>query len=298
MKYASIDIGTNTILLLIAHIGDTVEDVIDVSSITRLGEGLKKNGYLLNTAMNRSLEVLKNYCNIAKAHDVDGIFCVGTSALREAGNSSQFLEAVKRACGISVEIISGEREAYYTYLSVKTDGLVREDNLFIIDIGGGSTEIIAGNRKRLLDYASLPIGTVKLSEMFIENDPLLEDEIESMKSHIRTFFGKPMKEEGQVLVGTGGTITNLGAIMLGLERFDKEKIHGYSLSLQSVKDIVRKLKAVDSFERAKIKGVEKGREDIITQGAILLEEIMSYYSFRDCIVSTKGVRYGVLFSRG
>lgn len=295
MKYASLDIGTNTILLLIGDIDRDIQDILDISSITRLGEGLKEHGYLLDTAMGRTIEVLKGYRNIAKAHSVKDIYCVGTSALREAKNSLEFLEMVKRECGISVHVISGQQEAYYTYLSVKKDSVFKIDPLFIVDIGGGSSEIIIGDRKKMTDYVSMPIGTVKLTEMFIKHDPPLEDEINSMKSYIGTFLDKYFARAGHIFIGTGGTITNLASIMLGLEVFDKGRIHGFSFSLHELRDITAKLKGIDTSEREKMRGIEKGREDIITQGAILLEEIMSHYTLSDCVVSTKGVRYGVLY---
>lgn len=184
MKCASIDIGTNTILLLVGEIGDNVREILDISTITRLGEGLNKNGYLLDAPMTRSLEVLKQYCSIAESLKVKHIFCVGTSALREAHNSSRFLEMVKRECGISIEIISGQQEAYYTYMSIKNDPTMTGNRLFIIDIGGGSTEMIIGDRERMIECRSLPVGVVKLTEMFIKHDPPLDQEIDAVKDHI------------------------------------------------------------------------------------------------------------------
>ncbi|HVN95926.1 MAG TPA: hypothetical protein VMT62_05820 [Syntrophorhabdaceae bacterium] len=295
MTYAAIDIGTNTILMLIARATDTIEEIEDVSSITRLGEGLKRNGYLLDAAINRSVEVVMRYAGIAKSYDVDKVFCVGTSALREAANSGRFLKRVQDACGISVQIISGDEEAYYTYLAVMTDGLIGGHDLFVVDIGGGSTEMIAGDREHLADLLSLPIGTVKLTEMFVKTDPPEEREIESTRTHIRTLLTKPLAKGNElVCVGTGGTITTLGAVMLGLGSFDKERIHGLALSLNDVRDIILRLKAMDRQERVKVPGIETGREDVITQGAILLEEIMAYHSFAGCVISTKGVRHGVM----
>jgi len=295
MKYASIDIGTNTVLLLIVDTGKDVRDVLDISAITRLGEGLKKRGNLSKGAMGRTFYALKNYKELAERHGVRDIYCVGTSALREAKNSADFLKSMKEKLGISIRVISEYEEAYYTYLSIKYDERMKGKNFIIIDIGGGSTEVIKGSRKEFKNFVSLPIGSVKLTEMFIRHDPLEEDEIKSLTGFIKETISFPFDGRDCRVIGTAGTITNLASIILGIEGYDKSRIHGLNISYKDISGVIKKLKAMTISERRTIRGMEKGREDIILQGIILLKEIMSYFKADEITVSANGMRYGVIY---
>lgn len=295
MKCASIDIGTNTALLLIVDAGEAIRDIADIATTVRLGEGLKKTGCISREAMDRCLKVLQEYCDTAEAHGVEFISCVGTSALREAGNGEDFIGLVGDRLGIPIRIISGRDEAYYTYLSVKNDRIVDRERFLIVDIGGGSTEIIAGGGQDLRSFVSLPVGSVKLTEMFIRNDPPAEDEIEAAAVYIRPFLDERFSGYADALVGTGGTVTTLASIVRECAYFDKEKIHGFSIPIGTVCNVVEMLRNMNVAERKAVKGMEKGREDIIVQGIVLLREMMSFYRLSECVVSTKGVRYGVIY---
>lgn len=295
MKYASIDIGTNTILLLIVDIGETIREITDTSITVRLGEGLRETGYISQEAMDRGLKVLREYADMMAAHGVERVSCVGTSALREAGNGGDFLDLARDRLGISIRIISGLDEAYYTYLSVKNDRIIDRERFMIADIGGGSTEIITGDRQALRDFVSLPIGSVKLTEMFIRNDPPVDSEIDATAAYTRPLLDKRFLGYSDVLVGTGGTITTLASIILGCEYFDKKKIHGFCIPYGAICSTFDTLQKMSVTERREVSGMEKGREDIILQGIVLLREMMSFYGINECVVSTKGVRYGVLY---
>ncbi len=298
MKYASIDVGTNAVLLLIAKYDNGISDVLDISSITRLGEGLKKNGRLSDEAIIRTFYVLEKYRKIIDENDVDEIFCVGTSALREAENAEIFSEMVREKLGLIVRIISDHDEAYYTYLSVNNDELITDENVIIVDIGGGSTEIIKGDSQGFFDFISLPTGTVKLTEMFIKHDPPLDDELSLLKTYSKDLLLKlPFDSNGCVLIGTGGTITTLAGIIFCLEVFDKDVIHTSGITLNEIGKLIDLMKNMHTSERKSIKGMEKGREDILLQGIMLLREIMVYFGFKKLLVSTKGVRYGVIYER-
>jgi exopolyphosphatase/guanosine-5'-triphosphate,3'-diphosphate pyrophosphatase len=172
MKYASIDVGTNAVLLLIAKQDNGISDIIDISSITR------------------TFYILEKYRNIINENHVGEIFCVGTSALREAENAEVFLETIREKLGLTVRVISEYDEAYYTYLSVKNDELITDKNVIIVDIGGGSTEIIKGDSQEFFDFISLPIGTVKLTEMFIKHNPPHNDELSSLKTYSKDLLLK------------------------------------------------------------------------------------------------------------
>lgn len=295
MKYACIDIGANTVLLAIVEGAGQPVDALDISTITRLGEGLKKSGVLSAAAMERTFAVLKRYNDIMKGHNVEKIFCVGTAPLREAGNSKGFMDDVKENLGIPITIISEKEEAFYTYLSVKDDAFVKGESVIITDIGGGSTEIIKGDKEGFADFVSLPVGSVKLTEMFIKNDPPSAIEVSSLGDYVRNLLNIPFRGDGRsALVGTGGTVTNAAGIIFGMEAFEKEKIHGHTIALKEIERLIERLKGLASDARSRIKGMEKGREDIILQGILLLREIMKYFGAQELTVSANGVRYGVL----
>jgi len=295
MKYASIDIGTNTVLLLIMEMDKMPEDILDMSIITRLGEGLKRDGVLTEKAMEKTFSALQEYKTIAESHGVKEIYCVGTNALREARNSQQFLERIKEELGISVRVITEYEEAYYTYLSIKHDKAIKAEEYLIVDIGGGSTEIIKGNRNRFIDYVSLPVGSVKLTEMFIKNDPPEEYELKALNAFLKDCIKTPFDGKGCAFIGTAGTITTLASLYLGLEKYDKNMIHGLKISQKEISGIIERLQSLTVSERREIPGMEKGREDIIFQGIILLSRIMSYFDAKELIVNTHGVRYGVIY---
>jgi exopolyphosphatase/guanosine-5'-triphosphate,3'-diphosphate pyrophosphatase len=294
MKYASIDIGTNTVLLMIAELSDRIEEIYDTAIITRLGEGLKQTGFLSTNAMERTLNALRHYKAVADDCRVKEILCVGTAALREAKNADTFVELVKRELSLTVRVISEHDEAYYTYLSVREGMINATQDMVIIDIGGGSTEIIFGDRANFIDFVSLPVGSVKLTEMFIKHDPPTEDEIIFLRDYIRSFLRLPFGENVKVIVGTAGTVTTLGSIGIGLYEWDKEKIHGTMMKREHIDDVVHQLLKRAARERAHLPGMEKGREDIIPQGIIILQEVMEYLGADELMIDANGVRHGVL----
>jgi exopolyphosphatase / guanosine-5'-triphosphate,3'-diphosphate pyrophosphatase len=298
MKYASIDIGTNTVLMLIAdYKNGRLEDVLDLAVITRLGEGLKQTGILSEAAMDRTFSALARYRGEAEKQGVEGIYCVGTAAMREASNGGAFVERVREKLGITIRIISGREEAYYTYLSVVHDGFPGMDRFIIVDIGGGSTEIIAGNKTGFEDFVSLPVGSVKLTEMFIRSDPPKIQEIEELIGYLKKTVTTPFDGKGRRIVGTAGTVTNLAGIVLGLDSYDKGRVHGFHVGIKEIEEAVAGMKGLTVAERSRMKGMEAGREDILLQGIILMKEIMEYFGAEDLVASANGVRYGVLYEK-
>lgn len=295
MKYACVDIGTNSVLLLIADIGTGLRDIVDIARTTRLGEGLKKEGMLRESAMHRTLDVLEDYGKIIHEQGVDNVFCIGTAALREAGNSDVFLEKVKNRAGFRARVLTGSEEAFYTYLSVRHDNTLNEDDFIVMDIGGGSTEIVNGEGKKFAGYVSLPVGAVKLTEIFIHNDPPAMGEIKSLRGFIRGILRLPFGGRGLKLIGVGGTVTTLAGNMLGLVTFDKSKIHGLIIHANEIQAWIDRQSRITVDRRQRQKGMESGRADIILQGVILLKEIMNYFGVRDIIVSTHGIRYGIIY---
>lgn len=294
MICAAIDIGTNTILLAIAHEHEGhLTDIEDLSTIVRLGEGLANAMVLNPEAQSRTIEAIRKYLTIIESHNVDRVFCIGTAALREAGNAGQFIARVKDLFGLNIEIISARDEAYYTYLSVRDDEAIASESMTIIDIGGGSTEIIRGSRREFQGYVSLPMGSVRLTDSFIRNDPPLEAESIAVVTYIRKHLAQAAYC-GNQLIGTGGTVTNIASLILRMPHYDKNMIHGFTILPADLQTLIGEMSSKPRDARKNMIGMEVGREDIIIQGARILEEIMHHGRFSACTVSAAGLRYGLI----
>ncbi len=299
MRYASIDIGTNAVLLLVMESSGELVELYDASTITRLGEGLLATGRLMRPAIERTVGALIDYRRILDHYGVETPDCFGTAALREAANREEFVEMAWQRAGIRVRVISEYEEAYYTYLSVKDDPQICGEQLLIVDIGGGSTELSQGTRHEFLDYVSLPVGTVKLTERFIGHDPPLADELEHLSGFVRgQVAGHPATRIGsdnRTIVGMAGTVTTLAAIVVGLEAFDKKRVHGMVIALETLRAWRERLLSMTVEERKGLPGMEPGREDLLPQGVVLMEEIVAAFGGTQFTVSTAGARYGVLY---
>ena len=295
MRYASIDIGTNAVLLLVMESNGEIRELYDASRITRLGEGLLATGRLGPPAMERTVAALVHYRRLLDGYGVEAPDCYGTAELREAANSDEFVEAAWRRAGFRVRVISEYEEAYYTYLSVKDDPHIHGKELLIVDIGGGSTEIARGTRHDFQGYVSLPLGTVKLTERFIGHDPPLAQEVEARAAFIRDRLSTVREEGDRTIVGMAGTVTTLATMVLGLDAFDKRRIHGMVVSLPVLREWRERLLSLTAAERKRLPGMEPGREDLIPQGVVLMEEIVDAFGGSRFTVSTAGARYGVLY---
>jgi exopolyphosphatase/guanosine-5'-triphosphate,3'-diphosphate pyrophosphatase len=294
MRHGSIDIGTNAVLLLVMESDGQLHELYDTSTITRLGEGLLATGRLTRSAMERTVDALVHYRRVLDGYGVETPDCFGTAALREAANRDEFVEMAWQRAGIRVKVISEYEEAYYTYLSVKDDPLIRGEELLIVDIGGGSTEITTGTRHEFQGYVSLPIGTVKLTERFIRHDPPLAEELAELTGFVRGQVARGASDNRSI-VGMAGTVTTLAAMVLGLDAFDKKKVHGMVVSLATLSEWRVRLFAMTVGERKGLPGMEPGREDLIPQGVLLMEEIVAAFGGTQFTVSTAGARYGVLY---
>ena len=295
MKIASIDIGTNTIRLLIAEVkNSSLKPVYQDREVVRLGEGLVHTGRLQQEPMKRALKVLKKFKEKCEEMQVDKIVAIATSAVREAENRKEFLELVEKEAGIKVKVITGEEEAYYTYLGVRY-GLKLEKDFLVFDIGGGSTEYICCHKSGIKP-TSTPLGVVKLTEAFIKSDLPKKEELNTVRREIKAVLSKlDMKEcEGKTLVGTAGTPTTIAAIDLHLEEYDPEKVHGHKLSLSRIEEIFARLVKMPKRERLLIPGMERGREDLIIAGILITIETMKHFKADTMVVSEWGIREGVI----
>ena len=300
-RSAFIDVGTNTILCLIAEIRDTGRFRIlnDLADITRLGQGVDRTGRIGPEGEQRSLDALERFRQQCKSLGVEEFIAVGTSALRDAKNSQEVRARFRDKLGFDIRVISGEEEAAYSFLAVQRGLPLVGSELLVIDIGGGSTEFIRGNNSGVSQAVSLNLGTVRLTERFLHSDPVRADEVKQMIAAIERELASLSRcgiqpDDSVVIVGTAATFTTLVAMAKKLERYSHSAVHGSFLSLDVVRDHVRRLQEKSLAERKRIAGLEPKRADVIFAGACLIERLMSVWQHDKVIVSDQGVRYGLL----
>lgn len=298
-RVASIDIGTNTILLLIAEVdGGKISPLFEMETIVRLGEGLQKNESLSPEAMKRGLQTLEQYLEKCFKMETEKIYAIGTSALREAKNSETFLKLAKEKLGLSIEVISGEEEARLSFLAVARDLKEVRKPIMVVDVGGGSTEFIQGKGDRISQWVSLPIGSVRFTEQFLLSYPVQEDEWKKMEHEIHQWLFKiPRAKKPFTMVAVGGTVTTLASVELGLKEFLPEKIHHFVLKKEALRNQLLLYRSKTIEERKKIPGLFPARADVILAGGTILYKAMEELKCSSALISCHGVRYGLLYKK-
>lgn len=300
-RFASIDVGSNTVkLTLVERDSDgAFAPLVDMSRTSRLGEGIHARR-LREAAIRRTLDVLRDYVQTCREYGAQAIAAVGTSALRDAVNRDNFL-ARAREVGVEVEVISGEEEARLSYLAVRCDPRWRAaERLVVVDIGGGSTEIVMGNRLGTSPgrRVSLALGGVRLTEAALRSDPPTVQQIaEAVRLAQAALQGINIPSANYTAVGVGGTFVNLAAIRLSLAEHDPERLHGTVLTVADVEAQVALFAARTVEERKRIVGLDPARADIILGGAIILSQILSWSGLEAISVSCRGLRWGVVYDK-
>ncbi|MBU4320065.1 MAG: Ppx/GppA family phosphatase [Nitrospinae bacterium] len=300
MLLSSIDVGSNTIRLLIGRVesGKVIRRKTEMV-ITRLASGIAETGLLNADNMEKSISVLKDFSDIISGYDISYIRAVGTSALREAKNSEEFRQRVLSETGIKIEVVSGEEEAELTARGVISD-LPETDSSFIIDIGGGSSEWILCKNSSPDAMGTMPTGVVKLFDNHIKSDPPSKSDIASFKKELDTVLsGLKTKiwhliNSSTVFIGTAGTITTLASIDIGLESYDHEKLHRHNISLENLYDISGRLISIPLNERKEMIGLEPERADLIIPGILFTINVMELFGFDNILVSDNGLLEGEL----
>ena len=300
-RSAFIDVGTNTLLCLIADIRDTGRFRVldDLAEIARLGQGVDQTGVISAAGEERAIAILARYRDRCNDLGVEEITAVGTSALRDARNSDQVRARIRDALGIDIRVISGAEEAGYSFLAVQRGLSNLDHQLLVIDIGGGSTEFILGNENGVSRALSVDVGSVRLTERYLHGDPVRADEVSAMGAAVEAQLAAVKSEiiaqaSSPTLVGIAGTFTTLVAIEKKLTRYSPSQVHGSVLNLPEVKGHVAMLQSRSVAERKQIAGLEPKRADVIFAGAFLIEKIMELFGARQVVVSDQGVRYGLL----
>jgi exopolyphosphatase/guanosine-5'-triphosphate,3'-diphosphate pyrophosphatase len=303
---SSIDLGTNTCLMLVTQ-EDPGRVVADYSTIVRLGQDVDRMGVLHADAMERTLACLRDYAAKLRAHGgkPEETIAVSTASARDARNGAEFFGRVRRETGFGFKVISGDEEGRLTFLGALLPGLDPARSA-VIDIGGGSTELIAWSSGKPGDPAggravgqSLQLGSVRFTERFLKHDPVTDDEFWACQEEIdRLLAGLRSWREslpaGTQLVAVAGTATTLAAWQLGLEKFDAAKIDQLTLTRGDIHRMVEELKWRTVEERRSIDSMEYQRADVILAGALILWRALEVLGFNDTRVSTRGLRYGAL----
>ena len=293
MLIASVDIGTNTVRCLICDVTAGILKPLDIRrEIVRVGSGIRTDGVLRPDPVIRLFEVLSRFGELIRKNHCRLVWAVGTSAFREAGSQGELALEAGRALTFPVSVISGEEEASLTVDGVQA-GIGSLDEGVVVDIGGGSTEIIRVSGGTALWWSSIPEGVVHLTEELLKDDPPSAMQVAELRSRFRKFLMSEKEDGGTEVAGTAGTPTTLAALDLGIDEYDPTLINGHVLSRDTIRALRVEFLEMTSDARLRMPGMEKGREDLIVAGVLMVEEIMERWGYTSLKVSDWGLLEGV-----
>jgi len=299
MRKAAIDIGTNSVLLLVAEVVDgTLQAVVaEGECITRLGRSVEKTGTLDRGAIADTVAAVEHFVRQARELGSERILLAATSAVREARNSVELSAELLARTGLPMRVLSGEDEATLTFAGVATNPAWGEGLLRVVDVGGGSTEFIQGRGSHILRRTSVNIGHLRLTERLLKHDPPERGEVRLLMRTVRQCVRAAQMEKrasGEELLAVGGTITTLAAIDQELPGYDSARIEGYALSWARIRALRRQLQALPASARAHVTGLDPARAPVIVAGAAIFETFMAELGFSRLRVTTRGLRHGLV----
>lgn len=299
MKIGAIDIGTNSMRLLTTDLIDNkLTNRKKYVNTTRIGQGVDENGFITEEAMERNINALKEYHDKCLDYGCEKIYCMGTSALRDSKNRSEFIKRAKDEAGIDVNVVDGEIEAKLGFSGV-TNGIDKEGDILVIDIGGGSTEFIFGNKEGIERNVSINIGALRLTEKYLSegySDSAFSDMRKFINEQIKDIVSYLNEKEIECVCGIGGSITSLSAVNQNLEVYSMEKVHGSVITREEVQKMMDKFVSCSDEERKHINGLQPKRADIIAAGTEILICIMDNLSKKDVVVSEYDNLEGIAYS--
>ncbi|MEU0400480.1 Ppx/GppA phosphatase family protein [Streptomyces sp. NPDC006197] len=300
-RVAGIDCGTNSIRLLVADVHPETGELIELDrrmTIVRLGQGVDKTGRLAPEALERTFAACREYAEVIKERGAERLRFVATSASRDAENRADFVNGVVEILGVEPEVITGDQEAEFSFTGA-TGELHGDDRRLVVDIGGGSTEFVVGN-KHVEAARSVDIGCVRLTERHVRHDPPTAEEVAAIRADVRTALDLAAEavpiDTAETLVGLAGSVTTVAAIALGLPEYDSEKVHHSRISAEQVAEVTERLLASTHDERAAIPVIHPGRVDVIIAGALVLREIVERVGAREVVVSEHDILDGIALS--
>jgi exopolyphosphatase / guanosine-5'-triphosphate,3'-diphosphate pyrophosphatase len=298
---ASLDLGTNSTRVLVASPTDGRLDILDRrNTITRLGQGVGASGRLVPEAVERTLACLRGYREILVRHGVERVRVAATSASRDAANRDEFFDAVEALIGTRPELLSGDEEGRLSFRGATGELDPATGPFLVVDIGGGSTEFIVGT-DRVEGVMSVDIGCVRLTEKFLQHDPPQPEELSACISLTDAYLDDVVREipaaaEARTLVGLAGTVTTVAAVEIGLETYDRDRIHRFHLTREAAEDVFRTLATESRADRIHNPGLEEARADVIVAGCCVLVALFRHFGFDEMIVSEADILDGLALS--
>jgi exopolyphosphatase/guanosine-5'-triphosphate,3'-diphosphate pyrophosphatase len=297
---AVVDVGTNSTRLLVADVaGGRVAEVERHSRVTRLGRGVDLAGQLAAEAIEAVCEAIADYVAIYEEAGAETVKAIATSAVRDASNGDAFIAELRERFAISAQVLDGEEEARLTYLGAASERPPAVPTL-VVDIGGGSTELIVGTGEEIAFHASLQAGVVRHSERHLGSDPPAPAELEALAADARGLIESALDETPKPTATAGiavaGTPTSLAAIELGLEPYDSKRVHGHVLSLPTIQRLLSQLSAAPLNKRVEIPGMHPDRAPTIVAGVVILVEVMRAFDLERIEVSEHDILYGTAIS--
>jgi exopolyphosphatase / guanosine-5'-triphosphate,3'-diphosphate pyrophosphatase len=293
MRVAVVDIGTNSTRLLIAEPDGAggLHELERRSEVTRLGEGVDRTGELAEEPQRRVLKVLEAYDELIAAHDVERTTAVMTSAVRDAGNGGEFAERVRREHGLAGRTLTGDEEAELTFRGA-TVGRSGGGPLLVIDIGGGSTELVVGEHGEVVFHVSTQNGVVRHTERHLHDDPPTGEQMDELSAAVRADFERYARGGVDAAVAVAGTATSCAAIDLAIEPYDPAKVEGHVLSAGRLQELRDRLAAVALPERRRIPGLHPDRAPTIVAGVLILIEALRAFGLDRVQVSERDILWG------
>jgi exopolyphosphatase/guanosine-5'-triphosphate,3'-diphosphate pyrophosphatase len=299
-RYAVIDVGSNSVLINIAEKDEkgALKTVLDSSVITKLGDDLKETGVIKQEGMERTIPALRDFMGKVKEHKVKAVAAIGTMVLREAKNSKEFIERVEKELDLKIQVISGEEEARMSYLAVVAGLGVKDEDIVIFDIGGGSTEFIFSNGYEISKRFSINVGALILTDRFLKSDPVKKEELDRLLAYLDETFGKiEFPEKVDRVVGMGGNVTSMTAVEFQLAQYDPDVVQGATLKHSAVERQMELYSQETIEEKRSIVGLQPKRADTILAGAAILYSLMKGLRVNSILVSDRGIRHGFMFDR-
>ena len=299
MRTAVIDIGSNTLLLLVVEpTVDGLHPVVDLCRFGRLGKGLDATGNLHAESIAASLEICREYRKVMTELGVAQIAIVGTAALREAKNSAAFVGPAEAILGAPIEIIAGRREADLAFGAVRhTFPELAGTSYVVVDVGGGSTEFVVTDGTQVVNAISIPIGAVRLTERHLRTDPPTREEIDALEADIDRAIAPVGLPQGITVIGTAGTATTMAAVKLGLAQYDPHAVTGLRLSPEVIDAQLASLYAATVADRKEMAGIVAQRADVIAAGVAIYARVVHEVGAPVMITCDRGIRWGVAYER-
>jgi exopolyphosphatase / guanosine-5'-triphosphate,3'-diphosphate pyrophosphatase len=288
-RVAAVDLGTNSTRLLVADVdGDGLTEVARRLTITRLGEGVDERRRLLPLPIARVRNCLSDYRRELEALGARRTLAIATSAVRDAENGEAFLGEIEWSYGFVTQLLAGDQEAAMMIRGV-TSGRPLLDGVLVVDIGGGSTELVLAVEGAAAFATSLDVGCVRITERFLGADPPSPPELAAASAYVRSLL-PPLEATGAI--GVAGTVTTLATLDLGDAEYDPARTHGHRIPLESVQAQLDRLARMTLQERLAVPGIEPGRAPVIVAGIVVLREVMAKYGLQEIEVSERDVLHG------